>query len=121
VAQERNIVLEQFDARVLSMWRSVPYDSAIVLWYSDMHVRLVEYQLLRGEKRDITVMNPVLLLQEHPRRLFIERFGVDPVPETWTTEANDFEERMAHAINAGSHLPVILFDPMKESVRLLRK
>jgi hypothetical protein len=131
VAADRKVTLERFDQEMEAMWQTVPYDSAFVLWGSDMHTRLVEYQLLRGQKRGIRVINPGLLGQAYPRERFTAEFGFDPVPEVGsefgvltgvrTDEVERFTGEMAHHLNLKSSLPVIVFDPIRKSVRLLRK
>jgi hypothetical protein len=131
VAEGRKVTLEKFDAEMEAMWQTVSYDSAFVVWGSDMHTRLVEYQLLRGEKPGIRVIDPGLLAQSYPRSRFIAEYGIDPVPgagpgagvltAVGIDEVERFTAEMAHHLNQRSPLPVIVFDPIRKSVRLLRK
>jgi hypothetical protein len=120
----RKEVLTQFDRRVRGMWASIPFERAIVIFANDMFLRLVKYQLLRGEKKAVEVVNPLLLAGGVPRARFIRRHGFDPLQGVdlgTSASAEEFAEEVARAINELSPVPVIVFDPQRESVRLLRK
>jgi hypothetical protein len=117
-----------FDGLVHSMWASIPSDSGIVFWPDDMYRRLEEYQMLRGEKRGLEVLHPVILTNAVPRERFIQRHGFDPfegVPlpqrDDDPREAAVFVEAFEHNINRRTTLPVILFDAASRSVRRLVK
>jgi hypothetical protein len=128
---ERRALYERFEEQVHSMWETIPFESGFVVWDDDMNTRLRLYQLLRGEKRGLTVVHPTLLLQERPRREFQERFGMDPL----AAEAREKPARVtatgvpvfmpeavvSRSLNEQSPLPVVVFDPSVPSVRLLKK
>jgi hypothetical protein len=122
-AHERRRVFVRWDQEIRGMWDSIPFDKAIVIWPNDISTKLVERQILFGEKPGIDVINPNLLGHEFPRRKFIERHGFDPV----SSHAEDartrteFVELTTQRINEASSLPVIDFRPEEKSVRLLRK
>ncbi|MGC4117313.1 MAG: DUF2723 domain-containing protein [Myxococcales bacterium] len=121
---ERRTVLIRFDERVHSMWDDVRFPEALVLWPSDMATRLQEYQLLRGEKPNVEAINPVLLTHPPLREAFQARHRFDPlegVDLSLSDRPDDFAGVVAGVLNAKSPLPVILFDPRTESVRMLRK
>lgn len=133
VGVQRKAVLVEFDRLVHSMWQSIHLEQAIVLWPNDMFARLLEYQILAGEKPAISVWNPLLLAREHPRRRFRERHGFDPTVRVLpvmhdahrtcseASSAEEFARCVSENINERSPLPVVLFDPERRSVRLLRK
>lgn len=122
---DRKAVMERFDQRVRAMWSDIPFDRAVVVWSSDLSTRLIEYQLLRGEKPGIEVVNPALLAQPLPRERFRLRHGFDPLEGVALPDSPAGLEAMgvsvAQAVNRRSPLPVVLFLPETESVRLLRK
>jgi len=64
------------------MWRSIPYERAIVLWPVDGASRLREYQVFRGEKPGFDVYNTTNLLNDAPRARFRRRYGFDPLAMT---------------------------------------
>ena len=78
-ARARSTEVERFDGQVRELWSRVPPDTAIVLWYSDQFSRLVEYQVLRGERRAAWVGTPDFLVDPAMRDDLRRRFGVDPV------------------------------------------
>ncbi|MCC6128544.1 MAG: hypothetical protein IT186_01340 [Acidobacteria bacterium] len=122
-ARQRRAMFVSWDADIRAMWDAIPFDQAIVLWSSDISTKLVERQLLFGEKPGIDVVNPNLLGHDYPRMKFIERHGFDPVafhrPEQGTRQ--EFIELTTRRIAEASPLPVIDFRPEERSVRLLRK
>jgi hypothetical protein len=128
-SQERKGVFVEFDEIAHSMWASITSDRGIVLWANDMSTRLVEYQLLRGEKPNIEVVNPLLLLQEYPRSRFTANHGFDPLagiaiapsPSQPGAELHDYVAQVSQRLNEQSPLPVIVFNVEERSVRLLRK
>jgi hypothetical protein len=118
-----------FDERVHGMWQSIPFDDAFVVFGNDMSWKLVEYQRLRGEKPRLEIVNPGFLLRPALRARFVERLGFDPLqgagapPGAGASQAeiDAWCEKVAGIIDGKSPLPVVLFDPPKQSVRLLRK
>lgn len=121
---ERRMVLARFDERVRAMWADVRFEEALVLWPNDMVTRLVEYQLLGGGKEGIDAINPALLTHPFVRERFRARHGFDPlegVDLSLADRPEEFSAALARALNDRCPLPVILFDPRTESVRMLRK
>jgi len=121
-----------YETLVRSMWATIPSDSAIVFWRDDRAVRLRGYQLLDGEKPALYVVSPDALFADEGRRRFEARFGVDPLRgiEVPRLKPNDpgAEEigarivgRLIENVNAGTRLPVIVFDPEVPIVRRLYK
>ncbi len=125
----RRRVMLAFDQRVRAMWASIPFEEGIVIYASDMHLRLVEYQTLERSKPAIDVVNPTLLRAEGPRTSFAARYGLDPVTARLTTppagavsiESLSWADRVVFAVNERLPQPVVVFDPENETVRLLRK
>ncbi|HEX7077946.1 MAG TPA: DUF2723 domain-containing protein [Candidatus Eisenbacteria bacterium] len=124
--------LARFDRLVRSMWEAVPPDSAIVVYPADQHRRLVEYQVLRGEKRALYVTTLEGLGEPPTRAEIRRRFGVDPmegeaIPEVPADAAaagrvkSEFFLRLLRDLNARVRVPVIVFDPTVPMVEALRK
>ena len=121
-----------YDSMIESMWSVIPADSSIVIWRDDRDFLLRERQILRGEKRAVTVLNPESLLLDPERERFRSRFGFDPVeglpipnlspgsPDADRIRAMFFGF-LVRQLNARSHLPVIVFDPGVPIVRRLNK
>ncbi|MGA9116449.1 MAG: DUF2723 domain-containing protein [Bacteroidota bacterium] len=119
-AVERARVFGEFDRLCVSMWRAVPEGEVLVVWPSDMHLRLVEYQILRGERPDVFVLNPFLLRAERPRREFVSRFGFDPSEGGGGARTQGrYLEHVMTRLRLRSPVPVVVFDPERASVRLL--
>jgi hypothetical protein len=120
------------EAMIRSMWSAVPADTAIVFWPDDRFIHLVEYQILRGEKRALWIATPDMLLEDRTRAQFRVRFGSDPlegvrIPRVQPGSAEE-DEIIARALgsivrnlNARTRVPVILFDPSVPVVHQLRK
>ncbi len=131
-ARVRAREIERSETLIRSMWEAVPPDTAIVFWPDDRYLRLREYQLLRGEKPALLVLNPHLLVEDQTRARLERRFGVDPLeghpipaiepgsPDEqiriqlyFKAVIRDFNDRM--------RTPVILFDPSVPIVQRMRK
>jgi hypothetical protein len=135
IGQQRAGLWVSFDRLVHQMWMAIPADSAIVFWTDDMHTKLLEYQLLRGEKPGVTVVHSLTLFADPVRRSFIRRHGFDPVegiqpssgprntPAAEEARVREVVERTETRVNGLTALPVIHFDPnpAHPTVRLLRK
>jgi hypothetical protein len=125
----------EFDQLVRRMWATVPADSAIVFWTDDMHTKLLEYQLLRGEKPGVTVVHGLTLDAAPVREAFIRRHGFDPLagvevpsgagtgPAAEDARVRELIQRIERRVNEQTPLPVIHFDPnpQRPKVRLLLK
>jgi hypothetical protein len=122
----------QYEQLIRSMWSSIPPDTAIVSWTDDRFNRLIEYQVLRGEKPALLVVTPDLLLGGRVRAEIIRRFGVDPKegarPLAAFRGAGSEENALAAArqdlvrrLNERVRVPVILFDPKVPIVWQYRK
>lgn len=129
--EERKATLE-YERTIRSMWSAIPPDTAIVSWADDRYHRLIEYQVLRGEKPALMIVTPDMFFAERVRREVRERFGADPLegfrPPRVTPGARDEREvidahrlRLVQDLNARVRVPVILFDPAKPIVFQLRK
>jgi hypothetical protein len=103
-----------------------------VSWTDDRFNRLIEYQVLRGEKPALLVVTPDLLLGGRVRAEIIRRFGVDPKegarPLGAFRGAGSEEQALAAArqdlvrrLNERVRVPVILFDPKVPIVWQYRK
>ena len=133
VARDRRQVYLNFETLVHRMWESIPFDRAIVLWPNDMYARLQEYQLLRGERLGLDVAHPIMLANAPQRAAFVQKYGFDPIGGIALRMGADgkivggadaidaFAAAVEDRINANTSVPVILFDPEKQSVRLLKK
>ncbi len=130
-AEERKATLD-YERTIHSMWSAIPPDTAIVSWADDRFHRLIEYQILRGEKPNLLVVTPDLFFANSVRRTVRERFGADPLegfrPPRLTPGAPDEQAvieahrlRLVQDLNARVRVPVILFDPAKPIVFQLRK
>jgi hypothetical protein len=131
--QQRTQGFEEFDRYIRSMWQAIPMDSAIVFWSTDLYYKLLEYQLLRGEKPGVVVAHPRGLYFPGGRARFIARTGIDPLddPEVMAyTGLRAYSadslvrgsiDAVENSVNRRTHLPVIRFDPEQRSMRLLLK
>ena len=121
--QERVATME-FEKTIRSMWSAVPADTAIVSWTDDRFMRLVEYQVLRGEKPALVVFTPDMLYATAMRRRIRARFGVDPLegfvespqlparaPAQEKAIIAESRQRLVRHLNERVRVPVILFDP----------
>jgi len=129
--EERQATLE-YERVIRSMWSAIPPDTAIVSWADDRYHRLIEYQVLRGEKPALLIVTPDMFFAGRVRREIRERFGADPLegfrPPRLTPGApgeRAMIERhrmdLVRGLNARVRVPVILFDPGKGLVFQLRK
>ncbi len=71
--------LVEIDELLLGMWRSIPFESGIVLWPNGNYYRLKEYQKLGNEKPAIDVYATAVICNDYPRRMFIQKYGFDPL------------------------------------------
>ncbi|MBI5837533.1 MAG: DUF2723 domain-containing protein [Candidatus Eisenbacteria bacterium] len=78
-AVDRSRRLEFVEERIRVAWLSIPFPRAIVLWQTDLYLRLRGYQLLHGERPDYYVENPTMLTWNAPRLAFEGRWGFDPL------------------------------------------
>ena len=117
--EARSRVMIEFDRLVGQMWSSIPYDRAFVFWNDDMHYKLEERQLLLHEKPGLFVVNADVLRNATPRAKFAKAHGFDPMPAS--TRMPDQQSGMEDYVNTKTDLPVIDFNPVTRSVRLLRK
>ena len=116
LAAERRATFARFDALVRSMWERIPDEPGYVLWGDDMSHKLIEYQMLDGRGRALTVVDLVLLAHRAARERFGERArrGVfastapPALPEPTATAA--FTDSVARLLNAATPLPVYVFD-----------
>jgi len=125
IAGGRRATFERFDARVRSMWTSLPDAPGWVLWPDDMSHKLVEFQRLDGLGRALTVLDPVLLAHPAARVRFRAEHGFDPfegVPEAapGSGEASVLTDSLAHRLGARTAWPVFVFDPATPSILRLR-
>jgi hypothetical protein len=132
---QRKALWTGFDQLVHQMWTAIPADSAIVFWTDDLHTKLLEYQLLRGEKPGVTVVHGLTLDTAPVREAFARRHGFDPLagveipsgtgatPAEETARIREWIERIENHVNERTPLPVIHFDPdpAHPTVRLLLK
>ncbi len=79
VAAGRRNALVELDREIHSSRNAIPYERAIVLWPDDACFRLREYQVFLGEKPGLDVCNTASLFNEHPRMLFRQKYGFDPL------------------------------------------
>ncbi len=122
-----------FEKVIRSMWSAIPPDTAIVSWTDDRFDRLVEYQILRGEKPAVLIVTPDLRFASSMRRTIRERFGVDPLegfdsprlplraPAEGKAVIAESRQRLVRSLNERIRVPVILFDPTVPIVWQLRK
>ena len=129
---ERRRQFVSFDALVRKMWSAIPPGPGIVFWADDMYARLVQYQMLDGERPDLWVGHPFTLTTQGRREMFQRQFGFDPlagldlrVPPADSPLRPAANENLVEAIEANVNrqtpLPVVVFDPKHLSVRLLQK
>jgi hypothetical protein len=129
--EERRATLD-YERTIRSMWSAIPPDTAIVSWADDRYHRLIEYQVLRGEKPALLIVTPDLFFAASMRRTIQQRFGADPLagfrpprirPGAPGEKAVIERHRLAlvQGLNARVRVPVILFDPARPIVFQLRK
>jgi hypothetical protein len=135
----RSQFFENVDQDLRGLWMRIPEGPVMVFWPDDMIHKLMEYQSIGGEKPQAQLIHTRMLANPAPRSQFIAKYGFDPIqlpPQAgepdWKLsesavigETADPEARklgLIHAnVNARTTVPVVLFDPGKGSVRLLRK
>lgn len=120
------------DRAIWAMWRMIRPDTAIVIWPADQCVRLIERQVLLGERPGLYVMNPDLMVEAPVRREMVRRFGVDPLAGLTVPELNphtpnarmvhdEFLMKVVDGINARTRVPVVIFRPDVPMVREMSK
>jgi hypothetical protein len=125
-------IIIRSDRAIRAMWRMIRPDTAIVVYPADQCVRLIERQVLLGERPGLFIMNPELLIEEPVRKDVMRRFGVDPleglqVPELTPRTPNarlvhdQFLMKVVMGINERTTVPVVLFDPSVPMVREMPK
>ena len=133
--QQRVKLYASFDQLVHQMWLAIPADSGVVFWSNDMYAKLLQYQLLEGQKTGLTVAHGSMIYTPKARMEFLRRYGFDPVagitltPRPRLTPAGrdsmrkETEDSAIARVNALTRLPVFRFDanPLKPSLRLLLK
>ncbi|HET9251886.1 MAG TPA: DUF2723 domain-containing protein [Candidatus Eisenbacteria bacterium] len=128
-ARARYRDVEHFDRQVRDLWSQVPQDRVIVLWHADQVSRLVEYQVLRGERSAAWVGTPDWLLDPVVRGELRRRYGADPVAHLTVPRVSprdphaerirmEFFEEAAFRLASEAGVPVYWFDP---TVPLLRR
>ena len=131
-AATRQHEIDGFERLIRSMWSAVPPDTAIVFWPDDRYIRLLEYQILRGEKPALLVLCPDLLLEDQTRERMRQRFGVDPLEghpiPSIAPGSPDADQRIRRyfkqvirSLNERIRPPVIMFDPSVPMVQQQRK
>lgn len=129
---ERRRQFISFDRLVRQMWSAIPPGPGFVFWADDMYARLVQYQMLEGERPDLWVGHPITLTSPGGREKFQTSYGFDPLagvdlrvppPGSPLRQAavTKILEEIEAGVNRQTPLPVVVFDPQKLSVRLLRK
>jgi hypothetical protein len=129
---EERVATVKFERVIRSMWSAIPPDTAVVSWADDRFHRLLEYQILRGEKPALVIITPDLLFTNSMRRTIRRRFGVDPMegfdPVRVRPGAADEKDivsrarkRLLQNLNERTRIPVIAFDPTTPIVVQLRK
>jgi hypothetical protein len=73
------VELARVDAGFRRAWRAIPFDRGIVLWRDDHYQRFVALQLLEGQRPDLYVESPDMLIWPARRAAFQRRFGFDPL------------------------------------------
>ncbi|MBI5169570.1 MAG: DUF2723 domain-containing protein [Candidatus Eisenbacteria bacterium] len=129
-AVEARATFVGLDAFVHEQWERIPIERGIVFWPRDLHQRLIEYQLLRGEKPGLEIWNPRMLTHPEAKRRFFARHGFDPVGDL-RLRAEDvrggaaapggraFAIAVAERVNERTALPVVLFEPEIPAVTVL--
>jgi hypothetical protein len=133
--RQRGEAFVSFDRLVHQMWLSIPADSGVVFWTSELTSKLREYQLLRGEKPGLTAVNGFMLYTPGARLPFMRRYGFDPVagialpsrprgtPAADEALIREAVDSVQARVNATTLLPVFVFDPdpVRPSLRMLLK
>lgn len=101
--------LRRVDMEFRAAWRDIPARTGIVLWADDHFHRFVLLQLLEGQRRDVYVDNPDMLLWPVRRRAFQARFGFDPIAGiTFRTPADI--QRIARNVQQRASVPVVIIE-----------
>jgi len=131
---ERRRELERYDAMIRSMWHAVPFDRAMLLWPADPYAKLLLYQRLEHDRTGVEVVNPLLLMDDRPRRAFQRAHGFDPLANNGPEHAGDtiaprylagrhalvdprFLGRLHQTIADSARVPVVLFDDAQPALR----
>ncbi len=127
---DQRLACEKADDYLLGMWRAVPLRHGWVLWDDDMCPRLVQYQLLAHAHAGLTVVRPLLLMDDGARALWTRRHGFDPLggAPAPSDDAGDtpagieaFATTVGAGINRASRDSVIVFRPETGQLELLAK
>lgn len=128
-AREDQVAMEQVDARLLQLFRSVPFERGILLWPSGNYHRLKFYQAFLHEKPGLDIHATASLCNDLPRTQFRRKYGFDPMaearPESLSapvradfivgTQASALETalfaRVHRTIVDSASVPVALFNP----------
>jgi hypothetical protein len=128
IGYERIGFYERFDGTLRQLWRRVPFDEGFVVFGDDLVYRLWEYQLLGGEKPRVIALNPALLTYPRYHQAFLARHGFDPLaeppylpPVVDAASKRAWYKAVTDRINYSSPLPVVRFDPARESIWPLPK
>jgi hypothetical protein len=99
--------LSRVDAKIRAAWRYMPIERGIVFWPDDHFHRFVLLQRLEGQKPEIYVDNPDMLIWPARRRAFRERFGFDPLAGLPLRVTADLEQIPGH-VRSRTSVPMIV-------------
>ena len=106
-AWSERTALAQVDAGFRDAWRRIPFSHGIVLWADDHYTRFVLLQVLEGQRPDLYVDNPDMLILPVPREAFRRRFGFDPTGGLRFRTPRDLE-RVPEVIRERARVPVLV-------------
>jgi hypothetical protein len=99
--------LDAVDADFRAAWRGIPFDRGIVLWRDDHFHRFVLLQRLEGQRPQLYVDSPDLLIWPARRRAFQSRFGFDPIAGLALRSPEDVA-KVADNVRRRASVPVLV-------------
>ncbi len=121
-------------AQVRRLWKAIAADRGFVLWNDDRISVLYGYQVFANERPGLELVYPAELTQDWARAQFVAHHGFDPISKADVEAAaaevhpRNLEETttmmagvIALRINAHSPLPVMMFLPALDTVRVVPK
>lgn len=108
--------LARVDADFRQAWRSIPFQRGIILWRDDHYQRFKLLQILEGQRPELYVESPDMLIWPARRRAFTKFFDFDPLAGVVLDTPEDIG-RIPTMIRRKTKLPMLLLPDYHEPPR----
>jgi len=108
--------LARVDAEFRAAWARIPFQRGIVLWRDDHYQRFKMLQILEGQRPELYIESPDMLIWPARRRAFTAFFGFDPLANVVLDTPEDIG-RIPTAIRRKTKLPMLLLPDYHEPPR----